>query len=1363
MNVSSSSIRCVDRTVLDDGAGKSIFFAFEGGKSISQLTRRLAGRKNVNKPKPKDKSSFSSFSSFLSLISRSSLLTIRVIYAGFKLICFSCPVASVMSCIVYIRTLLGQLIRTLLVRGGVEMNPGPGPTSDGDRSFGFQMISQNCRGLTDRKKLVNILRGLYPFSKRMENKVKIACLQETHQIDKFTANLWFRGVTLVDNGERNQRGVAILIPDGFVLTKSRVSGVGRWAVAVVRSKEVGVTRSLIVVNIYAPNCHRESIVFFQDLFRIIDDVVEELVVEGVDYDIAMAGDFNVVLDHASGASNRATNRAERELASLICEELITRDLMESKDLCQRNCHTWRRGTCLSKLDYIFLSRSILSNVTAADIQWHGLGSKLDHAMVRVRVEGAQQTRRGRGFTKLYKSDISKDEDRQWLLQQLQQCESQIPTYWDPHVRLEFIKTMLRSKTLELRQMNKYIDNADAVRNEIQVTMLKLPLSVEDANKLEALKIRLSEIEDKEAESLRIRAGVRWREDGEKSTSYFLARFKARTEGATMHSIRLINRIVKGTKEIGEVVLHFYKRLYEEHLLEKLDDSVFCDSFFANCPTLTREHKALLAKPIDLPELKEALKSCPDSAPGLDGIPYSFYSSFQDFLLKYVIDSWNYAKTGNSLAASHRRSCISLLPKQGKDLMQIGNWRPISLSACDLKIITKAYANRLKGVLPDILSETQAAYVPGRDISFNNRLIQCARRYSVRNNLDFCLISLDAQKAFDSVSHKYLIKVMETYEFPQEFIDVFKTLYTGLTSVVQVNGTLTSEFELRRGVKQGDALSCGLFVLAIDPLLRNLSENPHIEGLLIPTSVGELVDIKVLSYADDVAIVCKNNSLQPVFSEYEKFSYLSGLILNADKTEVFNFCQSQHIADRIRYLENSFDVGRVAKIRICGIWLAEDPQTEYKYNVLDKITAMESTVLGWGKRHLSFNGRMIVAKTFLLSLIVFPAQVITINRPEIKKIEKLIYSYVNGAKNLYGPERISRRVLKAAKDQGGIGGVDVESFVKSLAVKQFEKAARTNRTLGQLQSTIDSVPDEISMVARAVLRSNCRSFAALYAMPDLRQIELISGIPMVSLLTPSTNASSVAAIEQIDSLGSLQEAFNDRRRSRTRISTILRAVPKSMADLIRAGTLIQSPVNFLWLSQSHIAIAKSTPTKVIRISILTSRLPDLGVKLEKIYKRADWPPPGATYDGTFKNVWNIKNPTLRASRLKVIYKDVFSNERRFRFGITNSPACEMCGQIETVEHQLYSCNNAARIWNLYQRITGVGMDSLFEVICCGENLEQELIKSVLIKALIQINRSCNRSDKEIITECLYYLGIELAVNRRESANIQICIRTLRGFR
>ena len=186
------------------------------------------------------------------------------------------------------------------------------------------------------------------------------------------------------------------------------------------------------------------------------------------------------------------------------------------------------------------------------------------------------------------------------------------------------------------------------------------------------------------------------------------------------------------------------------------------------------------------------------------------------------------------------------------------------------------------------------------------------------------------------------------------------------------------------------------------------------------------------------------------------------------------------------------------------------------------------------------GRMILAKTFLLSQIVFPAQVVQIHRKEIKKIEKLIYAFVNGARNLYGPERIARTVLKAPKEQGGINGVDVDAFLKSIAIRQYSKAFSKSRILGELQ--LAQGADEIGKVARPVLRQNFRKYAGDFAMPDLRQLELISAIPVAAVLSSNTNASNAASRESIGTLGDLQQMFSNRLMARTRVASILKSLP-----------------------------------------------------------------------------------------------------------------------------------------------------------------------------------------------------------------------------
>ena len=52
---------------------------------------------------------------------------------------------------------------------------------------------------------------------------------------------------------------------------------------------------------------------------------------------------------------------------------------------------------------------------------------------------------------------------------------------------------------------------------------------------------------------------------------------------------------------------------------------------------------------------------------------------------------------------------------------IKNWRPISLLNIDTKLISKVLAERMKNVLPSLISSDQTAYVKGRFISEGSRL------------------------------------------------------------------------------------------------------------------------------------------------------------------------------------------------------------------------------------------------------------------------------------------------------------------------------------------------------------------------------------------------------------------------------------------------------------------------------------------------------------------------------------------------------------------------------------------------------------------------------------------------------------------
>jgi hypothetical protein len=160
--------------------------------------------------------------------------------------------------------------------------------------------------------------------------------------------------------------------------------------------------------------------------------------------------------------------------------------------------------------------------------------------------------------------------------------------------------------------------------------------------------------------------------------------------------------------------------------------------------------------------------------------------------------------------------ITLLPNEGKDTNGIKNWRPITLSNCDSKIISKAISLKTSKVLESIIDPSHTAYVPGRSVADILRSNFFYKNYCCKNNIGSVLILLDAKKAFDLVDHRYIEKTLIAFGFGPGFIQIFKTLYSNITARILINGFASESIKIERGVKQGDALSCAIFIICIDP-------------------------------------------------------------------------------------------------------------------------------------------------------------------------------------------------------------------------------------------------------------------------------------------------------------------------------------------------------------------------------------------------------------------------------------------------------------------------------------------------------------------------------------------------------------------
>lgn len=123
----------------------------------------------------------------------------------------------------------------------------------------------------------------------------------------------------------------------------------------------------------------------------------------------------------------------------------------------------------------------------------------------------------------------------------------------------------------------------------------------------------------------------------------------------------------------------------------------------------------LVRPFTGEEVKMALDGIGDlKAPGPDGMPTIFYKKFRNLFGQRVQEEVLAVLNGDDMHEGWNMRTIVLIPKvKTPDLLK--DLRPISLCDVLYKVISKVLTNRLKSILPEIISPFQSAFVPGRMI------------------------------------------------------------------------------------------------------------------------------------------------------------------------------------------------------------------------------------------------------------------------------------------------------------------------------------------------------------------------------------------------------------------------------------------------------------------------------------------------------------------------------------------------------------------------------------------------------------------------------------------------------------------------
>ena len=156
--------------------------------------------------------------------------------------------------------------------------------------------------------------------------------------------------------------------------------------------------------------------------------------------------------------------------------------------------------------------------------------------------------------------------------------------------------------------------------------------------------------------------------------------------------------------------------------------------------------------ITLAELTNASRNMKNNkSPGTCDFLKVFWKKIGNFVLRSI----NYSYDIGELSIVQKQGVITLIPKENKSRQKLTNYRPICLLNTVYKLASASKANRIKSVLDKLVHGSQSGFISGRYIGDNTCLLYDLMQFVEENNIPGLLLLIDFEKAFDSLSWKFM--------------------------------------------------------------------------------------------------------------------------------------------------------------------------------------------------------------------------------------------------------------------------------------------------------------------------------------------------------------------------------------------------------------------------------------------------------------------------------------------------------------------------------------------------------------------------------------------------------------------------------
>ena len=312
----------------------------------------------------------------------------------------------------------------------------------------------------------------------------------------------------------------------------------------------------------------------------------------------------------------------------------------------------------------------------------------------------------------------------------------------------------------------------------------------------------------------------------------------------------------------------------------------------------------------------------------------------------------------------------MIHKKNQDPSHIANRHPITLANTDLKLISTTLSTRIQTYAPNLIHPDQAGFMKGRHI-YDTILDLNTLLNSSNSPPQSFILSLDWSKAYNRVSHHWLDHVLEQISFPRPFRRLLHATYHHRHSQLSINGLLGPSFPISKGVPQGDPVAPVLFNLSIEPLFNALRS----------------ARLWVRAYADDTyAIRFDEHAWQPLHYWLIQYNLAASGEVHWGKTKLIPLSPSTYSPPPNTPPPSTLPLSTL------GVLL---PLSRANIDTLwDSLTIkLSSRVDSLFTQSLSLRGRILIAKSLVLSKVWYHSVVAPPSAAHIKQVNALLRKLV----------------------------------------------------------------------------------------------------------------------------------------------------------------------------------------------------------------------------------------------------------------------------------------------------------------------------------------------------------------------------------